>query len=272
MERVKGLADASLAIVRGDVTPTDVMKIEVIQNDNEYAKPVYALSGFEWSAFVDAFYERDRYWYYGQWRDYATFIFNAFRNSITWDCAATIIYTDPCAGCSNCYIASSQFESKTATKNRRWWSSFIPSFRLGTARSSPNTLPDYSKVQNINCKNQTTIESDGCAGIIVSTPNPHENKNGMYPHLELKLIKGESGFSFISDSWKRLNANQINFDQERQVRTVEIRPKIEPNPEKEKFFFIDHESYEVKPIRITILPKLVNFYSIEIQNENKEMK
>lgn len=273
MERVKGLADASLAIVRGNASPVDVMKIEVIENDTEHAKPVYALSGFEWSAFIDAFYQRDKYWYYGRWRDYVTFIFNAFGNSITWDCAATIIYTDPCAGCSNCYISAQQIEQKS-TKNRRWWSSFISSVRLGTAQSRLNKMPDYSKVKNNNCKNQTTIECDGCAGIIVNTSNPRKSSesNGIYPQLELKLIKGESGFSFINDSWKRMNTNQINFDQEHVVRTVEIRPKIDLKSDEEKFFFIDHESYEVKPIRITILPKLAHFYSIEIQKENNEIK
>lgn len=266
---MKGLADASLSILRGNVTPIDVMKIEVIENDAEYAKPVYALSGFEWSAFIDAFNERDKYWYFGQWRDYVTFTFNAFSDSISWDCAATISYTEPCAGCSNCYIASSRQIGSKLTKGRRWWSSFIPSFRLGSAQSQLNTLPDYSKVQNANCKNQITIECDGCAGIIVNS-SQHGKKlddDDMHPHLQLKLIKGENGFSFINDSWKRLNTSHINFDQELMVRTVEIRPKTDPSPNKEKFFFIDHESYEVKPIRITILPKYVHFYSIQFQNK-----
>lgn len=273
MERVKGLADASLAIVRGNAIPTDVMKIEVIQDDTENTKPVYALSGFEWSSYAEAFYRRDKYWYWGQWRDYVTFIFNAFSNSITWDCAATIIYTEPCAGCSNCYIAAQQADLKS-TKNRRWWSSFIPSFRLGSAQSRLDKSVDYSKIKNVNCTNQTTIECDGCAGVVVNTSNPHKSTaNGIQcPQLELQVIKGENGFSFINDSWSRLNTNQINFDQELAVRTVEIRPKIELEPQQEKFFFIDHESYEVKPIRITLLPKLVSFYSIEIQNETNEMK
>lgn len=273
LERAKGLADASLAIVRGNATPTDVMKIEVIQSDTETTKPVYGLSGFEWSSFSEAFYRRDKYWYWGQWRDYVTFIFNAFSNSITWDCAATITYTDPCAGCSNCYIAAHHVETKSTT-NRRWWSSFIPSFRLGSAQSRSKKSVDYSKVKNANCQNQTTLECDGCAGIIVNTSNPHKStaNDVQSPQLELRVIKGDSGFSFISDSWTRLNTKQINADQELVVRTVEIRPKIELQPEQEKFFFIDHESYEVKPIRITLLPKLVNFYSIEIQNEANEIK
>lgn len=256
-QRVQGLADASLAVVCGNVEPKDVLRIEVINHEDptEHVKPVYALSGFEWSAFTDAFYERDKYWYYGvTWRDYVTFVLNAFSNSITWNCSATITYTDPCAGCSNCYVTPNQIQAKPTT-NRRWWSGFIPSFRLGSSQSSNGR--DYSKVQNPNCTVQTSFECDS-AGIIVNTDG---NDEQTFPHLSLKLIKGDSGFSFIQDSWTRLNTNQINVDQEKAVRSVEIVPKIDINPDQEKFFYIDHESYEVKPIRITLLPKLINFYS-----------
>lgn len=258
-KRVQGLGDASLAIVRGNVVPKDVMKIEVIIDDpTEHAKPVYALSGYEWSAFTDAFYGRDRYWYFGSWRDYVTFIFNAFSNSITWNCSAQITYTDPCSGCSNCYITPQKRDAKPS--NRRWWSAFIPSFRLGSLQSPSNT-PDYSKVHNPNCTTQTSFECDG-AGIVVSTTDVDATKaDTQCPHLGLKIIKGESGFSFISDSWSRVNNNVLNLDRENAIRTVEIIPKTAKESDQEKFFYIDHESYEVKPIRITLLPKHVRFFS-----------
>lgn len=283
LKRVQGLADASLSVVRGEVVSKDVMKIELINLDaNEHAKPVYALHGFEWSAFTDAFYQRDKYWYYGRWRDYVAFIFNAFSNSITWNCSATITYTNPCPGCSNCYIAPHKLEAEP--KQRRWWSSFIPSFRLGSSQSSFKG-PDYSRIQNPNCSVQTSLECDS-AGIIVNT---NGNDDNALPHLDLKLIKGDSGISFVSDGWTRLNKQHINFEQEHAIRCVEIIPKISTNldesdqfeqvptnqdqekpeqeksksekTEQEKFFYIDHEAYEVKPIRITLLPKFVNFYS-----------
>ncbi|XP_055313373.1 acylglycerol kinase, mitochondrial [Sitodiplosis mosellana] len=306
LQRVQGLADASLAIVLGNVVPKDVMKIELIDAEsNVKAKPVYALSSFEWSAFTDAFNRRDRYWYVGGLRDYVTFIFNAFDDSITWNCAAKITYTEPCAGCSNCYVTQKKSEAKSA--NRRWWSGFIPSFRLGSSQSNAVKSTDYSKVQNANCANVTSIECDS-AGIIVSTENIKSKPDEQIPHLSLKLIKGQSGFGFIGDGWDRLNKKKINIDQNIAIRSVEIHPKISikeenlklesknseneqsnsestPNQqqqdesnaeekkpkseadkskaeeEQEKFFYIDHESYEVKPIRITLLPKLVNFYS-----------
>lgn len=299
-QRVQGLADASLAIVLGKVVSKDVMKIELIDTEsNIKVKPVYALSSFEWSAFADAFNRRDRYWYVGGFRDYVTFIFNAFSDAITWNCAATITYTEPCAGCSNCYVTKKKFEAKPA--NRRWWSGFIPSFPLGSSQKKDANSPDFSKIQNPNCSNSTIIECDS-AGIIVNTSHIEEPKpdEQLLPQLSLKLIKGQSSFGFISDSWDRLNKNHINFDRENDIRSVEIRPIIGTKEEKveskneqsnettttheqpanvdekksqpadkskkaddeaEKFFYIDHESYEVKPIRITLIPKLVNFYS-----------
>lgn len=286
LQLVQGLADASLSVVRGNVVPVDVMKIEVIDKDaQEKVKPVYALSSFEWSPFIDAFNERDRYWYLGSLRDYATFVFNAFNNSIEWNRAATLTYSEPCTGCSNCYVAQKTFEAKSS--NRRWWSAFIPSFRLGSSQSGQKSV-DYSKVQNANCNVKTSIECDS-VGFIVSSSNVEKSEESR-PHLALKIIKGQDGFDFISDSWNRLNKGQINLNQEHAIRTVEIFPKSNTKsisiadakgsdtqdsdaqgseaqdsrtsqPENERFFYIDHESYEVKPIRITLLPKLINFFS-----------
>lgn len=261
LQRVRGLADASLSIVRGNVVPKDVMRIEVIDEESRVCgKPVYALSDFEWSAYIDAFSARDGYWYFGSLRDYATFIFNAFSDSISWKCAATITYTDPCPGCSHCYVARTKYEPKPA--NRRWWSAFIPSFRLGSSQPTHKTT-DYSKVNNANCAIQKSIECDS-AGILINTSNVQQNQtNDNVPHLTLKLVNGESGFAFISDSWNRLNNQQINLQREEVARSIEIQPRPVPskNPDQERFFYIDNESYEIKPVRITLLPKLVDFYA-----------
>lgn len=261
LQRVQGLADASLSIVRGNIEPKDVIKIEIIDDEsNVSGKPVYALSGYEWSAFTDAFNELDRYWYFGSLRNYMTFIFNAFSNSITWNCAATITYTEPCSGCNNCYLKPNQLESKPV--NRRWWSGFIPSFRLGSSQSGAQT-PNYAKIYNPNCIIETEIECDS-AGIIVNSANIESKPDETRPHITLKIINGQDGFSFISDSWNRLNNNQISLDVDKPIRTVKIVPKPredDTNSDKERFIYIDRESYEIKPIRITLLPKFVNFYS-----------
>lgn len=262
LERVKGLANASMSIVRGNIAEKDIMKIEVLDNDgsNINIKPVYAMGSIEWSTFSEAFNKRDKYWYLGSLRDYATFLFNAFSNSLTWNCSASLTYTKPCAGCSNCYIKPHQIEIKST---RRWWSGFIPSFRLGSQPTKPDT--DYSKIKNPNCNNKTSIECES-SGIIISTSNVNKSNtdDGIHheiPKLTLKLIKPSHGFSFISDSWDRINSKRINLDAEYEVRSVRLNPKPTDNSEdKERFFYIDNESYEVKSLMVTLLPQFLRFY------------
>lgn len=262
LERAKGLADASMSIVRGNIVEKDVMKIEVLDNDetNVNIKPVYATGSFEWSTFSEAFNKRDSYWYLGSLRNYATFLINAFNNNLTWNCSASIAYTYPCAGCSNCYVKPHQIEIKST---RRWWSGFMPSFRLGSQPTEPKT--DYSKIKNPNCINEKSIECES-SGIIISTSNVNKSitdgSNNEIPKLTLKLIKPSYGFSFISDSFDRINSKRINLDAEYEVRTVRLNPKtIDYNEDKERFFYIDNESYEVKSINVTLLPKFLRFYA-----------
>lgn len=68
------------------------------------AKPVYAVAGIEWGAYRDAMVKKDKYWYFGPFRNYVTYLFNGLKGNITWNCEATIQYSTPCEGCSNCYI------------------------------------------------------------------------------------------------------------------------------------------------------------------------
>lgn len=256
MERVRGLADASLSVVRGNKARKDVMKIEVMENDEikKNVRPVYALGTFEWSTFNDAFHQRDRYWYLASLRDYATFVFNAFNNDLQWKCDATISYTKPCAGCSNCFIKSNQGEMKKG--NQRWWSAFIPSFRLGSSQSNAIST-DYSKIQNADCLQQTTIECES-AGILITTNQ--KNNSEKLSKLDLKLVTSSNRFGFVEDSWNRLNNKQIKCDFEYPIRTAVVIPKLNENTNISNFFYIDNESYEVKPVRITLLPNFINFY------------
>lgn len=107
IEKVKALADATMAVVEEAVKPIDVLKVEVIESEN---KPIYAVAGIKWGAYRDAEARRDNYWLYGQFRKYVTYLFNGYRSGLTWNCQANISFTPPCAGCSNC--------CKTQTNNR----------------------------------------------------------------------------------------------------------------------------------------------------------
>lgn len=271
LERVRSLADASISIVRGKTAKKDVMKIEIISNDPEEMakKPVYALGILEWGAYRDAYNQRDRYWYFGPLREQATFLFNAFSNSLTWNCDASITWTEPCNGCSNCYVKPHQQEVKQ--QSRRWWSSFI---RMGSPSSNRTDTPDYSRIKNDRCaiQNEMNIHT---TGLQFTTSNATQtnsaNETETMPRLQVKLAKENHGFDFVLASWKRLSDGIFDSETEFGVRSIQIIPNAEPeensdSEEKkdekaaEKFYFIDNESYETKPVKITLLPRLVNFY------------
>lgn len=265
LDRVRGLADASISILRGKTAQKDVMKIEIVSDDQEEVakKPVYALGLFEWGAFRDAYNQRDRYWYFGPLRERAAFLFNAFSNSLTWDCDASIVWTEPCAGCSKCYVKPHQQAAKQ--QSRRWWSSFI---RMGSPGAGGSASPDYSRVKNERCAIQNASQIH-TTGVQLTTSNAAHQNEAETPHLLVKLAKDDHGFDFVLASWKRLSSGDFNSDTEFAVRTIQIIPNTEPpgnedgeadQKKDEKFFSIDNEAYESKPIKITLLPKLVNFY------------
>lgn len=99
LEKVRCLADATMAVVEETVKPIDVLKVEIIEGEN---RPIYAVSGIKWGAYRDAESKKDSYWLYGGLRKYATYLFNGYKNSLCWNCTAVINYSPPCAGCSNC--------------------------------------------------------------------------------------------------------------------------------------------------------------------------
>lgn len=75
---MKSLAEAAMAVVQEATKPLDVMRIEILddQNNENAHKPIFALCGLLWGAYRDAASKQDKYWYFGPLRKYVTFIFN----------------------------------------------------------------------------------------------------------------------------------------------------------------------------------------------------
>lgn len=77
LKNIRSLGDASMAVIQEVTKPVDIMKIEVLgETDDLQKKPIYAVSGIEWGAYRDAQAKKDKYWYLGPLRNYATYLFN----------------------------------------------------------------------------------------------------------------------------------------------------------------------------------------------------
>jgi acylglycerol kinase len=87
-------------------------------------KPLFALGEVQWGAYRDAVVRRNKYWFYGPFRTYASMVFSWPKDELGWDCQAHIKYLKPCSGCNKCGGRHLIAEAEPV-KNRRWWQVFI---------------------------------------------------------------------------------------------------------------------------------------------------
>lgn len=256
VEEVQAMADAALAVVKGKTEAKDVMKIQLIPGENaeESApkKPFYAVGSLFWGSFNDIQRRKDRYWITGPWREFTAFLFKGFGSSdITWNCKADLIYSDPCSGCSNCYEKT---ESRTQKlHNARWWSKF----------NVIEKAPEYSKIFNPNCLNAHE-EQLNTSELVISTNTavgiPDKNSK---INIKLNTKTDDTGIDYILSSWKRLRERRfLDIPESRTIeaRTIVLRPEDSKDEDKDVYYSIDNEQYEVMPIKITLLPKRVDFF------------
>nr|XP_025147459.1 acylglycerol kinase, mitochondrial isoform X3 [Bubalus bubalis] len=87
--KVQHITDATLAIVKGETVPLDVLQIK-----GEKEQPVFALTGLRWGSFRDAGVSVSRYWYLGPLKTKAAHFFSTLKE---WPQThqASISYTEP---------------------------------------------------------------------------------------------------------------------------------------------------------------------------------
>ncbi|PZC71660.1 hypothetical protein B5X24_HaOG212769 [Helicoverpa armigera] len=238
--RVKQLIEASMAIIKGSTVWKDAMKIEPIEEEDEESlkKPIYALCAVEWGAFRDVSAKKHKYWLYGSLREYASYIFNGYRQSLNWHCKGTIKYSPPCDGCSNCVQKRPQIKRK--------WAFFMPT----TSYAQTN---DPSNIVNSQCDSAKEICFQTSDFRIV-TPNLQNTQST--PALSIGIGKYNYKYTeFVSEGWARVRDNRIK--DAILARSVVLYPK-------EHFgatvIDIDREEYEAKPIKVTLLPKVVKLF------------
>lgn len=254
LAEVNGLANATIAAVRSKTTHRDVIKIEPLSVDSSDApaRPIFALGNVQWGAYRDALSLRDKYWYTGPLREYTCFLFNAFGDRLTWNCSSQITYSAPCPGCSNCFNKPKQ-AAPVPPSNRRWWSS---------APKSATAGPDFSKVQNPTCSAQQTANIQASELLISQDANRLDTE---LPRLVIQLGRDEpTSVDFLRESWTRVHNDEFEPVRQVDVRAVEIRPEPEVlfSEEKEAFFSIDNEAYEVKPVRISVVPRALRMITM----------
>ncbi|CAH1174025.1 unnamed protein product [Phaedon cochleariae] len=246
LDKVRSLADATMAVIEETIKPADVMKIEILSDSTETNanKPVYAVTSLKWGAYRDAEAKKDSYWYFGPLRKYATYIFNGFKTELTWNCEAIMSYSLPCEGCSNCY------KKKQQIINNGWFSRFI--------KDDPQS--EFLRVNNPDC--QITHEKKiSTTDLALSTLNIIENPSGTedIPKLVIEIGPNKVEYmDFVRNGFRMEKGMKRDVEEIIEVKSIEINPELVQG--KDVWFSIDNEDYEVKPVRITLLPKIIHIF------------
>ncbi|XP_076274247.1 acylglycerol kinase-like protein Mulk isoform X1 [Rhynchophorus ferrugineus] len=240
LDRVKSLADATMAIVEEATKPMDVLRIEIL---NEDKKPVYAVSGIKWGAYRDAEVKKDSYWYFGGLKKYVTYLFNGLKSSLSWNCQAELYYSPPCPGCSNCV------QVQSSLSRSKWFQSFM---------KENETVKKYQKVNNPQCgeKIQKQIST---TDLTLFTSNVIPSGIDDIPKINLFIGPPDVDYiEFVKQGWNYERNGSREIKENIEARTIEIDPKNING--KQAWFSIDNEAYEAKPIKVTLLPKLLKMY------------
>ncbi|XP_046610154.1 acylglycerol kinase, mitochondrial [Neodiprion virginianus] len=254
LPQIHAMAEATMAVVRGTTKLVDTIEIEPLEQDPEnIIKPVYAVGTVEWGAWRDANAKANKYWYWGSLRRYATYVFNGYKSDLTWDCSADLRYSEPCNGCSRC--RHNRQSSHSSSSDRRWWHSFVPRTR------SASFEIDYSKVINEKCGSlhEIPIVTTELKMITSNLDSPTDHSvPAIKVHLGPETV---SYLDFVKEGWKRADGHKTVNKQTIEAKDIELRPReTVSKPEQSKMFSIDNEEFELKPIRVKLLPKSVTMF------------
>uniref|UniRef100_T1GI02 Acylglycerol kinase, mitochondrial n=1 Tax=Megaselia scalaris TaxID=36166 RepID=T1GI02_MEGSC len=240
VQKADELAKTALLILKGKKERKNLLKIQPITEENETKRPIYALNQFQWGAFRDTLSLKDKYWYYGPFRHYAAVFFNCLSKKLTWDCEANLQVTPPCSGCRNCYMEEVE-ENPNESGSGRWWGRYVPKAPKNSAQNV-----DYSKVINEDCLT-TSTQSVKTSEVLIKS----NVESPARLHLET-TTSVEPGIDFIKESWNRLFSEEVPSPSSVvEGRTITLVPQTEEKYQ-DKFFYIDNEEYEVRPVKINI--------------------
>lgn len=118
---------------------------------------------------------------------------------------------------------------------------------------------NHPKIVNPKCTtwHEKTVET---SDFVLSTSNISSEKNDI-PKLHLSIgPKSLNYIEFVKQGWNYENGKQREFEEHLHARMMNIKPKEIWSEEKGLWFSIDNDEYEVKPVKITLLPRFITMF------------
>lgn len=135
---------------------------------------------------------------------------------------------------------------------------FIAKYTFYFFRLFQESQPSFAHIKNADCENieEKTIST---VDFILSVSNPSDNET--VPKLSIKIGENNIGYlDFVKEGWRSENGHERSVREKIDARSVVIEPKDVEKNENGNWLSIDNENFELKTIKVTVLPKIINMF------------
>ncbi|KAI8043501.1 acylglycerol kinase, mitochondrial isoform X1 [Drosophila gunungcola] len=240
---VKSLCQALEPMLKGESHYQSVIRFDVINEDDGsdgQLKPIFGLNGLSWGLLENIDSAKDKYWYFGPLRHYASAASKSFADN--WSLKTDYVYTPPCPGCVDCASVQRQeaaLPSGLFTRN------------LFKYQKNP-AEPKRTLVKNDNCSNQIKGSVEA-SQINISCVQNQDN----FAELESQFISSlQPGWEFIKQI-PQVTCSNILPNLVVKSRTIQLHPAGEMA---DKFYSIDGEEYDARPIKVSVVPNAIKVF------------
>ncbi|NWI49269.1 AGK protein, partial [Calyptomena viridis] len=233
--KVQHITNATLAILKGETVPLDVLQIK-----GEKEQPVFAVSGLRWGSYRDAGVKVSKYWYLGPLKTKAAHFFSTFKEWPQKHQAALM------------YLGPTERPPEEPEEKPSRPPLYVRLYRrLRSYWSSPKELPQEVTPEDWEELKLSTVE------LSIATRNRQLDLTRTEDFMDIcieadTISKGE--FVYRGGSTKSF---ELLFKQSSEKQALLIKYCPEGT---EGSFGIDNEEYEAMPVEVKLLPRKLRFF------------
>ncbi|NXQ29212.1 AGK protein, partial [Alaudala cheleensis] len=235
--KVQHITNATLAILKGETVPLDVLQIK-----GEKEQPVFAVSGLRWGSYRDAGAKVSKYWYLGPLKTKAAHFFSTFKE---WPQKhqAALMYLGP---------------TERPPEEPEEKSSRPPLYvrlyrRLRSYLSPPKGFPQEVAPEEWEELKLSTIE------LSIATQNRQLDLTRTEDSMDICIeAEGVSKGQFVQRGSLKMRDPHLCLEGSQCIQASRCILQLPEGTEGS--FGIDNEEYEAMPVEVKLLPRKLRFF------------
>ncbi|XP_059169163.1 acylglycerol kinase, mitochondrial-like [Physella acuta] len=248
LDEVKAVAEAAIAVVRAITKKVDVIKLQTTDD-----KTTFALTGLEVGAYRDAEDRKTKYWYFGPLKSRWTYVRTAMKQ---WPPVINVKLSYIEATEANMAFVDADFVQTQAP--RKSWN-FVD-FLFGRRHTKALDVKTTSNIEEENLEEMNRIHQDVSTIELTVSVSTLVDKDSPFKALKLSLGPSQPNrLQVINEGWLRNKRKDFKLGSEGDSTVLAKRIHIDVT-EEGKWYNIDGEAYEAKPVDISLLRNKLNFF------------